>query len=87
MITTKYTNLLKTVDILCEKSEWLISRLLEDKEGLLKDRAFGLWICQDYRWRCIVMDENIGVDEQNEPSCCDVSAGYHLRHVVAVFFA
>lgn len=67
MLMTKFTNLLKVVDILCEKSEWLISRLFEDKLGLLKNRAFGLWVCQHYQWRCIVMDDYVAVDEQNEP--------------------
>jgi hypothetical protein len=27
LVSTKFTNLLKVVDVLCEKSEWLVSRL------------------------------------------------------------
>lgn len=62
LITTKFTNMLKVIEILCEKSEWLISRLFEDKHGMLQSRAFGVWLCYQYQWRCIIVDEHLLVD-------------------------
>lgn len=49
-ISTKFTNLLKVIDILCEKSEWLITRLFEDLKGVMKDKAFGVWLCNEHQW-------------------------------------
>jgi hypothetical protein len=56
LITTKFTNLLKITEILSEKSEWLISRLFEDKHGILQSQAFGVWLCHQNQWKCIIVD-------------------------------
>lgn len=66
LIATKHTNLLKTLDILCEKSEWLVTRLFEDKNGVLKDKLFGVWLCKDYKWQCFILDDKFKVDEHDQ---------------------
>ena len=54
---------MKVIEILCDKNEWLISRLFEDKKGTLKDKAFGVWLCCDYQWECVIVDSNIRVNQ------------------------
>ncbi len=48
LVKTKYLNFLKVLEILVERGEWIITRLLEDPKGLLQEKAFGVWICKNF---------------------------------------
>lgn len=67
LIKTKFTKVLKVLEILVERGEWILSRLFEDSKGLLQEKAFGVWLCLNFQWECFVVDDYIQVDESNQP--------------------
>jgi hypothetical protein len=67
LVKTKFHNLLKVLELLAERGEWIITRLFEDPKGVLQEKAFGVWICKNFEWQCFIVDDFITLDESNNP--------------------
>jgi hypothetical protein len=70
-------NFRKIVRILADKSEYLILRLFENprNEILSLGKYFGVWLCNNYQWECIIVDDQVEVNENNTPRYCYHTGG------------
>lgn len=67
LIKTRFHNLMKVLEIIAERGEWIITRLFEDPKGVLQEKAFGVWICKNFEWQCFIVNDYIAVDQSNNP--------------------
>lgn len=56
--------------MLCARNQYIIVRLFDNPEVNYSDQ-YCVWVCDQYRWKCIKVDNTVG--------------GFHLRHKSKLF--
>ena len=63
MVESHLPRLLKVLEIICEKGDWLITRLFEDCKQARPGLPFGVWLCRRHQWECFILDDKIQIDK------------------------
>jgi hypothetical protein len=48
-------------------NEFVILRLFEGISKRNEKGVFGIWLCNHYEWKCIVINDEIPVDDEKRP--------------------
>jgi hypothetical protein len=63
-----FTNVIKIIKMICSRNEFLLVRIFENPEDYQANKkVFGVWLCDKYKWKCIIVNDLIPVNKNLEP--------------------